>query len=266
MKLVRGIQLLRAGSRRFLVSSASDLRLETVNEPQFNLFFTRGGKRISPWHDIDLYHAASPTLLNFVNEIPKNTSAKMEIATKVPHNPIRQDLVKKTGALRFFTYGNIPFNYGCLPRTWEDPNVRDSLTSEVGDNDPIDVVEISPGSIEMGGVRPIRVLGALALLDEGETDWKIIAVEATQSNDTLTLADVPHTTLETIYKWFKFYKTTDGKPENRFAFDDKQPQLPFLGKEVAMKVVAAGCESYNDLITRKPLADGASRGSNLWTG
>ena len=74
---------------------------------------------------------------NFVCEIPKDTSAKMEVATvrlttlqprprshaacqlqKEESNPIKQDI--KKDKLRFYPY-NILWNYGMLPQTWEDP-------------------------------------------------------------------------------------------------------------------------------------------------
>lgn len=61
------------------------------------------------------------------------------------------------GALRYFTYGDIPFNYGALPRTWEDPTVSHPDTSYPGDNDPVDVVEMSPEPIAMGEVTPVKV-------------------------------------------------------------------------------------------------------------
>ena len=47
-----------------------------------------GGAPISPWHDIPL--DAGDGLLNFICEIPKETSAKMEVATDEPTNPIKQ--------------------------------------------------------------------------------------------------------------------------------------------------------------------------------
>ena len=37
------------------------------------------GRNISPWHDIPLYLDSG--LVNFVCEIPKESSAKMEVAT-----------------------------------------------------------------------------------------------------------------------------------------------------------------------------------------
>lgn len=56
--------------------------------------------------------------MNFLCEIPKETSAKMELATDEVRNPIKQDT--KKGKLRHYPY-NINWNYGMLPQTWEDP-------------------------------------------------------------------------------------------------------------------------------------------------
>jgi inorganic pyrophosphatase len=63
------------------------------------------------------------------------TKAKMEVATKEENNPIAQDI--KKGVLRDY-HGPIFWNYGCLPRTWEDPSVKHTELGCFGDNDPID--------------------------------------------------------------------------------------------------------------------------------
>ena len=34
------------------------------------------------------------------------------------------------------------FNYGALPQTWEDNKIVHSTTNAIGDNDPIDIIEI----------------------------------------------------------------------------------------------------------------------------
>lgn len=46
---------------------------------EFRLFLETKGTTTSPWHDIPLY--AGEGLVNFVCEIPKETAAKMEVAT-----------------------------------------------------------------------------------------------------------------------------------------------------------------------------------------
>ena len=75
----------------------------------------------------------------------------------------------------------------CLPRgsplilnpcqTWEDPNVIHAETKAKGDNDPLDVCEIGEQVGYTGQVKQVKVLGIMALLDEGETDWKVIVVD-----------------------------------------------------------------------------------------
>merc|ERR1712118_508513 len=91
----------------------------------------------SPWHDIPLKNADGT--VNFICEIPKETSAKMEVATDEPKNPIKQDT--KKGKLRFYPY-NINWNYGLIPQTWEDPGVENADLKVMGDNDPVDPGEI----------------------------------------------------------------------------------------------------------------------------
>jgi inorganic pyrophosphatase len=45
-----------------------------------------------------------------------------------------------------------------------------------GDNDPVDVVEIGSAQLESGKVYKVKILGAYAMIDEGELDWKMIAI------------------------------------------------------------------------------------------
>jgi hypothetical protein len=45
-----------------------------------------------------------------------------------------------------------------------------------GDNDPVDVVEIGSAALKMGGVYKVKPLGIYAMIDDGELDWKVIAI------------------------------------------------------------------------------------------
>lgn len=47
----------------------------------------------------------------------------------------------------------------------------------MGDNDPLDVIEIGEQVASIGQVKQVKVLGVMALLDEGETDWKVIVID-----------------------------------------------------------------------------------------
>merc|ERR1711862_214108 len=61
----------------------------------------------------------------------------------------------------------------------EDPNHTDDSTNCKGDNDPIDVCEIGHKIHNRGAVIQVKVLGVFAMIDEGETDWKVMAIDVT---------------------------------------------------------------------------------------
>jgi len=176
---------------------------------------------LSPWHDIPLYPTKAKRLVNFVCEIPRGATAKLEVQKKVAHNPIMQDT--KKGALRYYTYGASFFNYGMLPQTWEDP-AKAGFNNTKGDNDPLDVMEIGSRLCKVGEVRQVKVLGDLELIDQGELDHKIIVIDAADPlADSLNKAsDLPKVmpgVTEKLVEWLKMYKTTDGKAVNELASD-----------------------------------------------
>merc|ERR1711907_746549 len=155
----------RAAVQRTLSSYATKVEGAADSE-DFRVFLTdASGKAISPWHDVPLYADEGKGTVNFFCEIPKETSAKMECATDEPKNPIKQDT--KKGKLRFYPY-NINWNYGLLPQTWEDPAVAHPELEVMGDNDPVDVVEVGSAPCEIGGVYKVKPIGALAMIDDGE--------------------------------------------------------------------------------------------------
>lgn len=61
---------------------------------------------------------------------------------------------------------------GAIAQTWEDPRALDEATGLTGDNDPIDVLQLNKAPCARGAIQRVRVLGALALIDAMETDWK----------------------------------------------------------------------------------------------
>lgn len=188
-----------------------------------------------------------------VVEVPRWTNAKMEIATKDPMNPIKQDI--KKGKLRYvanvFPHKGYIWNYGAIPQTWENPAHIDENTGFGGDNDPIDVCDIGSKVCKRGEVIKIKILGTLALIDEGETDWKIIAIntedpEASLYNDIEDVRRLKPNYLESTVDWFRRYKVPDGKPENQFAFDGD-----FKNKEFAIDIIKSTHSQWKALVTKK---------------
>lgn len=55
-------------------------------------------------------------------------------------------------------------------QTWENPGHVDPNTEAKGDNDPLDVCEIGQRVWARGDVRQVKVLGTVALIDEGIAD------------------------------------------------------------------------------------------------
>lgn len=208
---------------------------------------------ISPFHDIPLFANEGNKIFNMVVEVPRWTNAKMEIATKDPLNPIKQDM--KKGKLRYvanvFPHHGYIWNYGAIPQTWENPNHVDESTGEKGDNDPIDVCEIGYRVAKPGEVLQVKVLGIIGMLDEGETDWKVLAIDV---NDPLApqLSDIGDVEqhmpgfLKATVEWFKLYKIPDGKPENQFAFNGEAKD-----REFAHQIILGTHVEWRDLVSGK---------------
>ncbi|XP_007890119.1 inorganic pyrophosphatase 2, mitochondrial isoform X3 [Callorhinchus milii] len=171
------------------------------------------GRYISPFHDVPLYAVNDQVLFNMVVEVPRWTNAKME--------------------------------------TWEDPHHKDKTTNCCGDNDPIDVCDIGSKLCSCGEVIQVKPLAALALIDEGEMDWKIIAInkEDPDSDKFNNIDDIRKYRpgyLEATLNWFRLYKIPDGKPENQFGFNGE-----FKDQAFAIDVIKSTHESWQSLIYNK---------------
>ena len=99
----------------------------------------------------------------------------------------------------------------------------------------------------MGSIVPVKILGSMELIDEGETDHKIIVLRATDSHfeDINSVRDLEHYhpgVTASLVDWLKNYKTSDGKPQNRLKHDEPTTA------EAAVKVVQEVSEFYQKLI------------------
>lgn len=119
-----------------------------------------------------------------------------------------------------------------MPQTWEYPDHIDKATGCRGDNDPIDVCEIGSRVAKRGDIIQVKILGTLALIDEGETDWKLLAIDvndpiADRLDDVQDIEKFFPGLLRASVEWFQFYKVPDGKPENQFAFNSEAKNAAF---------------------------------------
>lgn len=88
-----------------------------------------------------------------------------------------------------------------------------------------------------------------ALLDEGETDWKVIVVDvndplASKLNDIEDVERHLPGLVRATNEWFRIYKIPDGKPENNFAFSGEAKN-----KKYAIEIIHECHEAWRKLIS-----------------
>jgi Inorganic pyrophosphatase len=93
-----------------------------------------------------------------------------------------------------------------------------------------------------------QVLGVMALIDDGETDWKVITIsvndpEAAEFNDVDDVEKKRPGYLHAVYEWFRTYKMPAGDPANEFAFDGAT-----RNRDYALEVIKENYELYLSLI------------------
>ncbi|KAK3312000.1 inorganic pyrophosphatase [Apodospora peruviana] len=235
----------------------SEYSLRRVGRPytkDYRIYFERShdGVAVSPFHDIPLFHDQETGVLNMVVEVPRWTAAKFEISRNESLNPIHQDSSannKPRFVKNCFPYKGYIWNYGALPQTWEDPNSKNPDTGKKGDNDPLDACEIGRAIATTGEVKRVKVLGILALIDSGETDWKVLVIDerdphAEKLNDIGDVEKYFPGLLDATRDWFRIYKVPDGKEANEFALKGE-----FMDRKYANGVIKECADAWRKLIT-----------------
>lgn len=75
--------------------------------------------------------------------------------------------------------------------------------------------------ILVGQVKQVKVLGVMALLDEGETDWKVIVIDvndplADKLNDIEDVERLMPGLLRATNEWFRIYKVYIFQPRSNY--------------------------------------------------
>ncbi|KAJ6786235.1 hypothetical protein PWT90_04907 [Aphanocladium album] len=205
----------------------SSLTLREVgarNTLDWRIWLEQDGNPISFWHDIPIYpQGNTPNIINMYVEIPRWTDGKIETKRDEPLNPIFHDSKKNKPRFVFsvWPHKSYPFNYGSIPQTWEDSTVIHNFTGYTGDNDPMDIFDVS--SLEpayVGQLKQVKVLGGLAMIDDNETDWKVIAIDvkdpiASQVNNVDDLEKFHPGSKQAFYDCsMQYYKVIKGAGKN----------------------------------------------------
>ena len=168
-----------------------------------------------PWHDYS-YGEKAPEYVSGVVEIPKNSRAKYE-------------LDKETGALKLdrvlYSSINYPANYGFIPKTYGK------------DKDPLDILVLSQVEIVPLCLVEARIIGVMPMLDQGESDDKLIAVAVNDMsiNHITNVSELQDPSLLALKSFFEDYK----KLENKTVKVEE-----ILGPEEAYRVIEEGISDY----------------------
>lgn len=230
------------------------------------------GVPISPFHDIPF--KVVDGVYNMVVEMPRWSNAKNEITKEETLNPIMQDtkIYDGVNTLRYvsnlFPYHGYMWNYGAIPQTWEDPEYVDPNTGVGGDNDPVDVVEIGRNVGYVGEIKQVKILGVIALIDGGETDWKIMSIDindpmADSLNDIQDVENEMPGLLAASRDFFRNYKVPRGGKYNVFGFEGE-----WQGREFTEKLLKKTHKKWKELVSRttkgKIMTENTSINNSPW--
>lgn len=156
------------------------------------------------------------------------------------------------------------FSYGAIPQTFENDNIEfkydgtsvpfefdtggplsvDELLLNLndkkpckGDGDPLDICLLNDTETRrLGDIVPVKVMGVFPMIDEGEIDWKIVAVP--QGRERPTDKEIYLAKL-----WFKYYKDDDKDQPKGL----KVKIGDMLDIDVAENVIEHCKKDYNDI-------------------
>lgn len=171
------------------------------------------------WHDVSLGDNA-PEEFNTIIEIPKGSYNKYEID-------------KETGLIALdranYSSAPYPFDYGFAPQTlWDD-------------DDALDVIVMTSFPLDPGIMVRVRPVAVMEMIDDGESDFKILAVPADDKRweDTQDLNDLNKHALKEYQHFFETYKQLKGKPA-------PVEIKGYKGKKDAMEAVEKSIRLYKE--------------------
>ena len=141
--------------------------------------------------------------LQAVIEIPAGTNLKIEYNPKTKRFAADQ----RNGEDRIISFLGYPGNYGFIPSTYSDPQLG-------GDGDALDILVIGE-SVATGTILEVIPIGMLKLIDQNESDYKIIAIPTTTSERTINVLSLQELSKkykaaqEILQKWFTNYDRDD---------------------------------------------------------
>lgn len=165
-----------------------------------------------PWHDVEPGDRA-PEVVNSIIEIPKSSRAKYELDK--PSGLLKLDRV-------IYSSVYYPANYGFIPQTYGK------------DGDPLDILVLSQIAVQPLCLLSAKVIGVMRMLDQGESDDKIIAVadDDTSVNYINEINEMPQSFFDEIAHFFEEYKRLEHKEVVVEDFQDKGTAMGIVNEAI----------------------------------
>lgn len=158
---------------------------------------------MSPWEKVPIGDGA-PQVINVIIEIPKGSQNKYEFDEKL--GIFKLDRV-------LYGSDHYPLDYGFIPETRSE------------DGDHLDVLVLGGDPLFVGCVAEVRPIGMLNMIDSGEPDAKILAVQ-TKDPRFSAIKDIkdveaynPHL-LKEVASFFETYKLLQKKAVTTSGWSD----------------------------------------------
>lgn len=170
---------------------------------------------LHPWHGVSKGQNA-PNEVMAVIEVPKGSQTKYE-------------LDKESGMLKvdriLYSAVHYPANYGFIPQSYCE------------DNDPLDVLVLCQESVLPLSLMRVRPIGVMKMIDQGESDDKIIAVHVDDPEFAHyhSIDELPPHCLKILRRFFEDYKTLENKEVSI---------SEFLGPKDARRIINESFELY----------------------
>ena len=166
--------------------------------------------------------------MNLIKDIASGTGEEMNVIVEINKgSKNKYEIDKETGLIALdrvgYTTQDFPYDYGFVPQTlWDD-------------GDPLDVIILTTAPLFPGLLVRVRPVGVMNMVDDGDSDAKIIAVPVSDPRwkEVQDIGDVNKHTLKEMEHFYLTYKNLQNKVVSISGFEGKAKAVEAFHKATA---------------------------------
>jgi len=167
--------------------------------------------------------------MNLLHDLKPGTADEMTVVIEIPRgSKNKYEIDKETGLIKLDrpaqTAQDFPFDYGFIPQThWDD-------------GDAVDVIVLTTFPLYPGIIAPVRPIGLMNMIDDGDNDSKIIAVPVDDPRwkEVQDITDLPKHTLREMDHFYSTYKKLQDKEVSVEGFEGKEKAIEAFNKGIEL--------------------------------